>query len=175
MIHLIPLDHRSGEIIEDLGSSLEALFEVPILQHEPTTLPASGYDPEREQYSSSQMLVNLTAFKNTLTNLERVLGIVSVDLYTDDLDFVFGEEDTHERVGVISIIRLQQEFYNLPPDKTLFQQRILKEAAHGLGHIYNLGHCSNSACVMYFSSQIGEIDQKGNIFCKECHPGRNTV
>lgn len=175
MIHLIPLDKPSGAVVGDLGASLKPLFEVPILEHEPTSLPASGYDPEREQYSSSQMLKNLTAFKNTLTNVERVLGIVSVDLYADELDFIFGEADSHERVGVISIVRLQQKFYHLPPDVALFQQRILKEAAHGLGHIYNLGHCDNPACVMYFSSQIDEIDQKGNTFCQACHPGRSAV
>lgn len=175
MIHLLPFDNLSDSIIGDLGPSLEPLFNVPIMQHDPVGRPASGYDPERAQYSSTQMLKNLTEFKNTLTNVERVLGIVSVDLYADDIDFVFGEADPHERVAVISIVRLRQEFYNLPADEMLFKERILKEAAHGLGHTYGLGHCSDPTCVMHYSSHIEEIDQKGRSFCSQCVPSRRAI
>jgi archaemetzincin len=101
--------------------------------------------------------------------VERVLGVVDVDLYATDLNFVFGEADPKEGVAVISLARLRQEFYDLPPNQALFQERTLKEAIHELGHTYGLGHCPDSTCVMHFSNSLEDTDKKSWRFCNKCN------
>jgi len=155
-------------MLDSLATSLKEVYKVPAVIHEPVSLPASSYDPGRGQYSSSQILKSLARFKVTLTQVERALGIVGVDLFSDDLNFVFGEADPKEGVAVISVWRLRPEFYGLPPDKALYQQRVLKEAVHELGHTYSLGHCPDPACVMHFSDTIQDTDKKAASFCANC-------
>ena len=75
-----------------------------------------------------------------------------VDLYVADLNFVFGLADSHQKCAIISLARLQPEFFGQPGDPQLFRERALKEAIHELGHLRNLRHCSNPACVMFFSN-----------------------
>jgi archaemetzincin len=168
MIHLLPVGRVSRSEIERLTASLKKIFSISIVVHDPGGLPASSYDPERRQHSSYQILKSLARFKSSLTQVERVLGIVEVDLFAADLNFVFGEADPKEGVAVISLARLRSEFYGRAPDKTLFQERILKEAVHELGHTYGLGHCPDPACVMHFSNSLQDTDVKKASFCPKC-------
>ena len=47
--------------------------------------------------------------------------------------------------------------------------RILKEILHEVGHlILGPDHCLNNSCVMRFSKDIKEIDDKSNELCEPC-------
>ena len=175
MIHLLPIGGVSRSILESLITSLKKVYNVPAVIHEPVSLPASSYDPERGQYSSSPILKSLARFKETLTQVERVLGIVRVDLYAEDLNFAFGEADPKEGVAVISLWRLRPEYYGHAANKALYHQRILKEAVHELGHTYGLGHCPDLACVMHFSDSIRDTDKKTASFCANCDSSRKQM
>lgn len=174
MIHLLPFGDIPEAAPETLAASLHPIFGAPIIPHDPVDLPPSSYDPVRRQHSAAQVLNGLARFKTSLTQVERVLGIVSVDLFAPDLHFVFGEADPREKVAVISIARLKPEFYGLPSDEALLRLRTLKEAVHELGHTYGLGHCPDPACVMRFSNELQETDRKGASFCPECASRRRS-
>ncbi len=98
----------------------------------------------------------------------RVLGVTRVDLYTPDLNFVFGQAQLNGKFAVISIARLEPVFWGERPNSDLFRERILKEAVHELGHNYGLGHCPDRKCVMHFSNSIADTDIKGEGFCDKC-------
>jgi archaemetzincin len=115
------------------------------------------------------MILNALMNEEEYARYEKVLGIVDLDLYVPELNFVFGEAS--QRAAVISLARLRQEFYNLPQDQSLFHKRALTEAVHELGHTYGLGHCGNPLCVMFFSNSLIDTDRKGSKFCPKC--GRN--
>jgi len=91
-----------------------------------------------------------------------------VDIFAPGLNFVFGEADITGKRALISLQRLRQEFYGLPKNENLFQERALKEAVHELGHIYGLKHCFNLTCVMHFSNSLRDTDLKGWDFCCIC-------
>src|SRR3990167_7486042 len=98
----------------------------------------------------------------------RILGIVDIDLYVPELNFVFGEADVAHGVCIISLVRLHQEFYGLPKNENLFFERALKEAVHEVGHTYRLGHCGDTRCIMHFSNSLQDTDIKGPDFCRRC-------
>jgi archaemetzincin len=125
-----------------------------------------AYHNRRKQYYSTKFLKKLRALE--LVDYGRVLGIIDVDLYVPELTFVFGEADLKNRVSIISLTRLRQEFYNLPQDITLFNQRLITEAVHELGHTYGLRHCGDDECVLFFSKTLADTDKKGSEFCEKC-------
>jgi archaemetzincin len=59
-----------------------------------------------------------------------VLGVTGVDLFVPELNFLFGLADSRQKCAVISLARLQPEFYGLPSNPQLFKERALKEAIH---------------------------------------------
>ena len=96
---------------------------------------------------------------------ERILAVVSVDLYTGNLNSVFGEADPSTGIAVVSTHRLRTEFYGEAANPALFFSRLVKESVHELGHTFGLGHCPDPTCVMYFSNSIFDTDLKRTDFC----------
>jgi archaemetzincin len=91
---------------------------------------------------------------------------------SDLLTFVFGEAQLDGNCAVVSTARLKEEFYGLPRREELFLERLIKEAAHELGHTFGLRHCMDWRCVMASSHAVERLDVKGAEFCKAC---RKTV
>ncbi len=98
----------------------------------------------------------------------RVLGVTASDLYVPVLTFVFGEAQLDGNCAVVSTARLKDEFYGLPPRPDLLRERLLKEAAHELGHTFGLRHCADWRCVMTSSHAVERLDVKGAEFCRAC-------
>jgi archaemetzincin len=164
-IALVTVGEVDQDIIETLKKDLNRIFckEVWVGKGMPTLYTA--FNKKRNQYLSTMILNGLMNEKEFMAS-EKVLGIVDHDLYVAELNFVFGEAS--QRVAVISLTRLRQEFYNLPHDQSLFHKRALTEAVHELGHTYGLGHCGNPLCVMFFSNSLIDTDRKGSEFCPKC-------
>jgi len=125
-----------------------------------------AYDPQRGQYSSSQLLACLSKAETE----ERVIGIADVDLYVPRLNYVFGQADMVSGRAIVSLCRLRQEYYGLPRDAALFLERVTKEAVHELGHTFGLEHCANGRCIMHFSNSLADTDLKEASFCGSCRP-----
>jgi archaemetzincin len=164
-IILVPIGEVDKKVIEVLKNDLNKVFNRQILIGKEMPEPDYAFNKKRKQYLSTSILMALMEQKE-YTYYEKILGIIDHDLYVPDLNFVFGEAS--QKVAVISITRLRQEFYNLPQDQTLFYKRVLTEAVHELGHTYGLGHCGNPRCVMFFSNSLMDTDRKGSELCPKC-------
>lgn len=99
---------------------------------------------------------------------EKALLIADVDLYTEGLNFVFGEAEIEGSLAIISLVRLRESFYGRLEKREIFESRVKKEAVHELGHVFGLKHCTFPQCVMFFSNSLADTDRKGWEFCPRC-------
>jgi len=167
-LRLIPVGNVDNKILKKIKDGLEQTFGCPSKIEKEIDNLAQAYDPRRKQYSAPVLLSILKTQR--VEKDEKVLGISDIDLYAPGLNFVFGEADTLSEVAIISLHRLRQDYYGLPPDEVLFQDRATKEAIHELGHTFGLGHCPDTRCIMQFSNTLADTDWKLAVFCNQCHP-----
>jgi len=141
-------------------------FGFPIKPFNSAINPEDSFDPMRRQYHSTKILKEML---DTLpSDAIKMIGIVPFDLYIPILTFVFGEAQLGGKVGIVSLARLRQDFYGLPPNQALLQRRLIKEIKHELGHTFDLVHCSLRECVMSVANNIANVDSKGITFCEGC-------
>ena len=130
----------------------------------------SEYDSEERKYDAIQVKERLiTHGKNH--NYYRILGVTNIDILTKSSKFLFGVADLPKNKSyggaLISVTRLREEFYGWTENAAKFEQRVLKEAIHELGHTFGLKHCEN-LCVMRSSNSLVAADKKLSKFCEEC-------
>lgn len=165
-IYIQPIGEIKYTTLQDIKSHLEDEFKVKVKIAKAIELPANAYNLKRKQYHSTTILYGLEEIFPL--DAQRMLGVVDVDLYVPQLNFVFGQANPLTKVAIISLLRLHQEYYGLPQDNEIFTIRAIKEAVHELGHTYGLDHCKNIRCVMRFSNSIIDTDNKSYNFCVEC-------
>lgn len=165
-IALFPLGPVAPELLTRVAEALKEAFDKEVDFLRPIDMPEQAFNPTRKQYHSSTILRIINRMMGD--RYERVLGVTAVDLFVPQLNYVTGEPDVLNGNAIVSTARLRPEFYGLRPDPELFLSRLLKEAVHEIGHSYNMTHCENADCVMYFSNSIQDTDGKSKNFCKDC-------
>jgi len=165
-LQLLTVGDLDGIVVEGLAVELANHFGLPCEVLPQSIDPQFALHGERRQYHSSQILAQLSKFTGPRT--WRLLAVTGNDLYIPILTFVFGEAQMGGPAAIVSYYRLRQEFYGLPPDGDLLRQRLLKEAAHELGHTLELTHCDDYRCAMSPSHSVELIDLKENAFCESC-------
>lgn len=163
---ILPIGQIDNKILQYTQMELEERFNVAVDIGRQLEEPAYAYHKHKKQYNSTKILKKI--YKLKLTGYDRILGIVDVDLYIPERTFVFGAAGVKKKVSVISLTRLRQQYYDLPEEPSLFNDRITIEAFHELGHTYGLYHCKNNKCVMFLSNTIEDTDHKGAELCSNC-------
>jgi archaemetzincin len=152
-INVVPM----GEV-GDAMPALHALEDkFPLKYRESIPIPRGSLVAERRQYRA-------TSFISALHDKfdARSLGLTHVDIFEEKKNFIFGLAETQGIAAVISTRRLRHDA------RSIYWQRVRKEAVHEIGHLLGLHHCHSSRCVMYFSTDILDTDNKGEWFCAAC-------
>jgi len=165
-IILVLLCRIDDHLVEVLKQSLENTFNRIMETRDDIHSLVYAFDPKRNQYVSSRFLSRLRRLKKSSGDI--VLGVLDVDLYSPEFEFIFGEAEIGSGVATVSLYRLRPEHYGFPNDEKVLEERATKEAVHELGHLYHLGHCTNLKCVMRFSTSLLDVDKKGKRFCSRC-------
>jgi predicted Zn-dependent protease len=110
--------------------------------------------------------------KRRKENLGLIILLTDLPIYSssdDNILFLFGETHLKHRCSIVSTLKLKEQFYYRQKNESLFNERIIKEFCHEIGHIL-LGsdHCEENSCVMKFSNNIEEIDKKSYELCQRC-------
>ncbi|MGQ9701210.1 MAG: archaemetzincin family Zn-dependent metalloprotease, partial [bacterium] len=171
-IYVSPVGVEKIDNIFCILEELEKIFLFPFKVGKFIECPVSAFDPVRKQYYTSRILqILINDFPNDGLKL---VGITNVDLCTPVLTYVFGEAQLDGRVAIVSMHRLNQNFYNLPDDKELLYARLKKTLIHELGHCFGLVHCDDPRCVMFLADSIFTLDYKKGGFCLRCDDFLNS-
>lgn len=176
-IHLLSVVRGSGfsraddaavsiERLDDLAAELARIFQVSCHVHEESFAADFAYDSPRGQYHSTAILQRLE--KLVSDSRVQVLGVTRLDLFIPILTFVFGEAQLGGRCALVSLHRLREEFYGLPPNDDLLWSRTVKESVHELGHTLGLRHCRDWQCAMASTHDVERLDLKDETYCQSC-------
>lgn len=186
-IAVLPIGEIPEKHLEALAAGLERILKKNIVVLEPrpepvkggitttsgeTTRPVAGIN--EIQYYAAPFLQLAHDFAYGIgKEYLKVLGVTDLDLYTDDLNFIFGQAEISGRAALISTARLRfQKFHSIGRRRLesheVFIERMLKEAVHELGHTFGMRHCNNRSCVMAFSNCLEDTDYKSDQYCDRC-------
>jgi archaemetzincin len=165
-IYVVPIELADADVINPLLSILPGIFDLPVAIHTKRIALDLSYDNHRNQYYSSIILTQL--IENPPADALRILGIINVDIFMPIMTYLYGEAQLKGLGALISLYRLRNKSRQEPPNRNLFQQRMITEAIHELGHTYGLVHCHHPDCVMRSSTCIEDVDDMSFNFCKSC-------
>ncbi len=174
-IHLMAIEPGPGEaddsvelgLLDRLAAGLARVFHVSC-HVRPDRLEASwALEAGRRQYHSTAILRRMLPLVPEDGGV-RLLGVTAADLYVPVLTFVFGEAQLAGPCALVSLHRLREEFYGLPPDPHLLLRRAIIEAVHELGHTFGLRHCPDWRCAMASTHAVERLDLKEPAYCRDC-------
>jgi archaemetzincin len=123
---------------------------LPTLDH-----PDYAFDKRRIQYNAGLIINRLETIK--FQGCNKIIALIDADLFIPVFSYVLGESRMGGKCSLVSLYRLKRS-----------SERAAKVALHEFGHLMNLGHCHEKACVMKFSKNIEQLDSISTIFCKYC-------
>ena len=165
-IDIIPIGEVEETLLLFLKQSLFQTFKIQARIRNRHFNLSPAYDPARNQYNSSGLLLEL--INDVPPETLKILGVTQLDLFIPIFTFLFGEAQLNGIGAVVSTHRLHNQFYGIPENKELLKSRLLKEGIHELGHTFGLIHCFALNCVMKSSTYVEDIDQKSTHFCSSC-------
>ena len=107
-----------------------------------------------------------TILKASDENPRYALVVTKQDIFATRFNFVFGLANHDLGVGLISTARLTEWHDGISSSQ--MKERVLKEAAHEIGHLGGLVHCEKETCFMAFSETIEKVDKKLPMLCEDC-------
>lgn len=187
-ISIQPLGEMNAEqtkLLEDLRDYAECFFQLPARIEKPIELKDDGSIKNltrkvpislrrgtyEAQFNADAILDHILATK-VPSDAVTCLGITMQDLYSGELNYVFGLGSMNRRVGVYSLCRYFPEFWNqkrIEGSEKLALLRSCKVLNHEAGHMFGLPHCVFYNCSMNGSISLQETDSAPVHFCPVCH------
>ncbi|MFN6963281.1 MAG: archaemetzincin [Pyrinomonadaceae bacterium] len=173
-IYILPLGRFTSEqakIIRITAGWLEAFYGLPteLLATQKFKEPLRLIDFRKLPYQQNRQvrtgyILDEILAPQLLADAAALIALTSEDLFPDpSMNYVFGQASLQARVGVWSLARLDDQ-----ADHDTFLRRTLKIAAHEVGHMFTIRHCTRYECVMNGSNHLGETDSIPVDACPEC-------
>ena len=164
-VQIAPIGVFAPDLLETVADTVKRVFGLeariaPLIEE-----LGFAYDGERKQYHSTAILERLTA--EAPNGALKVLALTREDLFIPILTHVYGEAQLGGTSCIVSTHRLGEGISTVNV-RDLYLGRVAKEAAHELGHTFDLRHCRDARCIMHYCRSIGDVDHKDNDLCRYC-------
>jgi archaemetzincin len=158
-LDLFPMGSMDMTAVSIIAANLQTILglNTRILPVQPE--PEYAFLARREQYDAGKILHALTTVSDSSPFR---LAVVSVDIFTPILTFVFGESQLGGKAAVISLFRAKSK------NREKSYNRAAKIAIHEVGHLLGLVHCRTPDCLMGFSNNLEKLDSQPMRFCQAC-------
>ena len=165
-IGILPVGDISDLILDVISANVSECLCVETLVMPGIEIPPMAWHQNRQQYEAGPILAYLADHKGD--RVEKVLGVLAVDLFIPIFTHVFGGARQGADCGIVSVYRLLGHPQESTAPSPLVLERSIKVALHEVGHLFNLVHCDDPHCLMHFSGSVGELDQLWLFFCRYC-------
>lgn len=176
-IYLQPLgtfNAKQQSVLEITARFVSLFYDLPVKRLEPIDLKRIPAEAQRvhPEWGDEQLLTTYVLYDLLIPrrpdDAVALLALSTKDLWPgEDWNFVFGQADLRQRVGVWSLYR-----YGDPTageeEYTLYLRRTLKVAVHETGHMLGILHCTAYECGMNGSNHRAELDRNQLVFCPQC-------
>jgi archaemetzincin len=149
---LLPFGEVDSSLLAAVISPLSEAFGATVVLGASLPLPTDAFDAERNQWLGAKFVAAVARARRR--DWRSALGVTAVDLFSPELNFVFGQASMKYGAAVMSTARLGGT-----------SELWATEAVHELGHTFGLQHCTDRRCVMWFSDTVEESIEKGHRFC----------
>lgn len=163
---LVEMGHIGEFAVRMVAANIQALIGIPVDILAPMDIPPDAFHHQRQQYDAGLVIKHLKESPNITQ--ERILAILTADLCTPILTYVYGEAEIGGKVAVVSTFRLSRNEDGSPTTRERYYERLAKVALHEVAHTFLLYHCDDPRCLMRFSPKIDALDQIGLSFCDRC-------
>jgi archaemetzincin len=178
-VHVAPIGVFAPDLMTTIVETIERVYGLECHAAPLIDEIAFAYDADRKQYHSTAILEALTAaasadtFKvlastgKILAPTRKILALTREDLFIPILTHVYGEAQLGGTSCVVSTHRLAEGISRVNA-RECYLERVAKEAAHELGHTFDLRHCPDAYCIMHYCRSIEDVDHKGSDLCRYC-------
>jgi archaemetzincin len=165
-IDIVPVGKVGAERLIFLCQVIRDVFGAPCRVRTAQDVPAMAFTQSRRQIDADAMLGLLVdEFPDDAT---RVLAVTESDMYAAGRPYVFGYGHLRDRVAVVSLARLEEQFYGRRPREELTRLRLYKAVVHELGHTAGDAHCPRVDCVMAEVADLTVLDSLPLSYCPVC-------
>jgi predicted Zn-dependent protease len=169
-IVMVPFGNYDLERFRDSLEAAALIFGLePRLSLDAISIPSKTSEDERQRKQIEAMGAIRTA-REGLKQLEEkwncALMVTNYDIFATGTNYFFGLASPSERVAILSTARLTLWEEGITPSR--INERILKEAAHEIGHLGKLTHCQTETCLMSYAESVDRVDAKLPLLCDGC-------
>jgi len=165
-IGVIPIGVIDAIFPKVIAAHISGYLNIQPIVLAPLDSPSYAFDEQRLQYNVATILNQLES--TPLKGVEKIVGILSVDLFLPVFTHVYGEAKQGGKVALVSTFRLEESPSIPSAPSSLVLDRSAKVALHETCHLYGLTHCENRHCLMHFSGNLEELDEIPFFFCRYC-------
>ena len=165
-VGVVPIGEVPSVVTKVVAAHVGPIFglQADVLAGVPT--PVQALDPGRMQYDAGQVLSHLE--NQGFDGYDKIIGVLSGDLFVPIFTYVLGEARQDGRCGLISYFRLEDPGPSRQAAPSRLLERCAKVALHELGHLFNLIHCNDPLCLMHICDDTRELDQRPLSLCRYC-------